>query len=373
MSRRIKLIYIISKIDKALPFEWVADHMNRELFDISFLLLNPGPSIIEKYLTEKGFPVTNLKLKNKLNYPGLFIRLWRILWIRKPDIIHCHLIDATLLGIISGKLAGIKLRVFTRHHALVHYDEYYSGRKWDILCNYLATDIIAISKNVEDILIRRDKASPGKISLIYHGFDIQYFQSSDKVAINLLRKKYGIPEGKFPVIGVIARYLQWKGIQCIIPAFNALLEKYQQAHLIIANTTGNFSKSLKSLLSELPDSSYTEISFEENLATLYHLFDLFIHVPVNKEVEAFGQVYVESLLSGVPSIFTLSGIACEFIKNRENALVVDYENSGEIYRAMDLLLTNADLRSQLIRNGKESAARFAIENHIESLENLYLK
>jgi hypothetical protein len=68
-------------------------------------------------------------------------------------------------------------------------------------------------------------------------------------------------------------------------------------------------------------------------------------VPIDDTIEAFGQTYIEALISGVPSVFTLSGVASEFIENGKNALVVDYKNSEQISVAIDQILTNISYSS----------------------------
>jgi glycosyltransferase involved in cell wall biosynthesis len=102
------------------------------------------------------------------------------------------------------------------------------------------------------------------------------------------------------------------------------------------------------------------------------LFSIFIHVPIDEDSEAFGQTYIESLASGVPSIFTLSGVANEFIKNNYNAIVVKHKNSSEIKDAIMEILQNEILRTSLIDNGKISVNQFGINDCVNKLENLYL-
>ncbi|MBL0097760.1 MAG: glycosyltransferase [Bacteroidetes bacterium] len=74
-----------------------------------------------------------------------------------------------------------------------------------------------------------------------------------------------------------------------------------------------FERILKSQPKKLPSDSYIKIEFERDLFSLYSIFDYFIHAPIDPSVEAFGQVYIEALAAGIPSIFTLSGIAPDFI------------------------------------------------------------
>ena len=60
--QKVKVVYIISYIDKAIGFEWVADNLNRDKFELSFILLNDTPSYLAKYLNKIGTPVYELSL-----------------------------------------------------------------------------------------------------------------------------------------------------------------------------------------------------------------------------------------------------------------------------------------------------------------------
>ena len=102
------------------------------------------------------------------------------------------------------------------------------------------------------------------------------------------------------------------------------------------------------------------------------MFDIYIHVPVNPSCEAFGQTYVEALAAGIPSVFTLSGVAQEFIVHEENALVVPFKDSNAIYKAMLRLLNDLSLREKLSAEGFQSVSRmFSFEDYIRNLQKLY--
>ncbi|HEY5826015.1 MAG TPA: glycosyltransferase, partial [Cyclobacteriaceae bacterium] len=82
--------------------------------------------------------------------------------------------------------------------------------------------------------------------------------------------------------------------------------------------------------------------------------------------------YVEALAAGVPSVFSISGVAREFIVNESNALIVKYENSNEIFKGLIRILTNEDLRTRLIINGRLSVMRrFDLQVMINSLIKIY--
>lgn len=369
MSRR-RLVYIVSDVKKSLAFEWLVDNLNGE-YDLSFLLVGESPGELGEYIKGRNVPCYIVADHKYKGYLPKFIAVARLLSRIRPDIIHTHLWRANLLGLTSGWVLRIPKRILTRHHATVHYDQYPSGRKWDRLCNNMATDIIAISKNIKEILLARDKAQPNKVHVVNHGFDLNFFSIVSKDRVAKLHLKHNIPSNATPIVGVIARYTEWKGIQFVIAAFHSVVKKYPNAHLVLANAHGDYTPVIQELLSYLPKKSYTEIMYEGDLAALYRLFDVYVHVPVNASSEAFGQTYVEALASGIPAVFTLSGIATEFIKHRVNALVVDYCNPTQIEQAIIEILGNQQLRETLVTNGKSSVAEFSLEKMVSKLKSIY--
>lgn len=364
-----KIVYIISDIDKALSFEWTVDGLKTDL-NLTFILIGKEQSQLSRFLTQQSVPFFEISDNQYRSWFQKWVRIFRLLLLLKPDVVHTHLWRANLLGLSAAWIGLIKKRIYTRHHALVHYKEFKKGRIGDLLCNFWATDIIAISKNVQNILSVRDHANPRKIKIVHHGFDLGYFQGIDQDRILSLKAKYHLDHAE-PIVGVIARYQEWKGIQYIVPAFEKLLEDYPQAHLVLANAHGSFKTQIQNALNRLTKNKYTEIDFESDLAALYQTFSVYVHAPIDSESEAFGQTYVESLASGVPSVFTMSGVAPEFIVHQKNALVAEFQDSESIYNSLKRLLTDESLRDRVIAEGKESVKKFSLEHMLQALENLY--
>jgi glycosyltransferase involved in cell wall biosynthesis len=235
----------------------------------------------------------------------------------------------------------------------------------------MATHIISISQATDYALLRLEGVSPAKIVKIRHGFSLNIFDNVDEEQSKRMRKKWMINEQK-PVIGVIARHIEWKGIQFIIPAFKRLLVEYPEASLILANAEGPYQETILKLSQNIPNERLVIIPFEEDVAALYSIFDLYVHTPVDSLCEAFGQTYVEALAASVPSVFTLSGIAAEFIEGNKNAMVVEFKNSESIYQALVKLIEDSELRKRLVKNGKKDVlSRFKIEQMLMALKNLY--
>lgn len=372
MGSKISVTYILSHVDKALAFEWIAAGIDPESFNLSFILLNEGPSDIEQYLQTRSISVARIPFSgSKTDFPGALWRTHNALKMFKPDVVHAHLFKASLIGLAAAYCAGVPRRIYTRHHSDYHHAYFPSAVKYDKLINKLATDIIAISLNVRNILTAREHVPPDKVRLIHHGFDMSTFNDVADARISRLKRKYRT-DGRFPVIGLISRYTHWKGLQYAIPAFRNLLKVHPNALLLLANARGSYKNEVHDLLAELPSESYLEIPFEPDNAALFRLFDVFVHVPIDPECEAFGQTYVEALASGIPSVFSQSGIAAEFIADEVNAIVVPFEDSEPITRAIQRLLSNDTPAHRLIANGKRAVEeKFGLPRMLRKLECVY--
>lgn len=368
---KTNVTYIVSFINKALAFEWLAEYLDKEKINLHFILLNKGDSDLEKFLISKNISFNRITYTGKKDILKAIYLTIKILKKTKTEVVHTHLFDANIVGLTAAKICGIKKRIHTRHHSNYHHAYYPKAVKYDKFVNYLSTQIVAITDVVKRILIEKEGVPEEKIKLIHHGFQLQNFKNQNQNSIKNLQNKYN-SANQHPVIGVISRYTEWKGIQYIIPAFSELLKKYPSALLILANADGEYKYKIKELLNTIPKENYVEIEFEKDIFSLYHLFDVFVHVPISAEMEAFGQIYVEALSAEIPSVFTLSGIANEFIENEKNALVVDFKNSNQIYEAIIKILENKIDVSKLTKNGANSVTNlFNLDLFIEKTTQLY--
>lgn len=368
----IHITYIVSQIDKALEFEWVAELLNKNRFQLSFISINNTKDTALYYYCQKNsIPFYHINFRNKVDVFTSTFQTYRLLVKIKPNIVHAHLFEGGLIGITAAWLAGINTRIYTRHYSNYHHKYAPNGVKFDKWINAKATHIISITQMVTDILILKEKVPANKITLIHHGFPIENFLSCSEERITNLKLKNQIPSYK-KNIGVVSKYMFLKGLQDIIPAFQQLYKENKNVHLVLANAHGDYKIEIKKLLNQLPNESYTEILFEKDNVALFKCFDIFIHAPIDIESEAFGQIYIEALLTETPSIFTISGIAADIIIDKKNAIVIPYQNTQAIYDAMKLLLSeNQELIAKLKLNGLEIAKEFSIEKKISALEKLY--
>jgi len=350
--------------------KWLALHMPREKYDVTFVFLYHKEPALHAYLLEREIASVYIRYNGKYDLPRIIFQLFKLFKKIKPHIVHPHLFEASIAGIIAASLAGVPVILYTRHHASLHHDNFPNAVKYDRWLNKNAQKIIAISENVKTILIDQDKADPEKVVLVHHGFDFSEFVINVQ-EIEKLKKKYNLGN-HHPVVGVISRFTHFKGVQYIIPAFKELLKKHPDAVLVLANAIGDYRSTIIKLLEDLPVASYRLIEFEQNVFALYRCFDVFVHTPINMQVEAFGQIYIEAMALEVPVVCTLSGIAFEFIKDRDNAIVAPFCDSHFITVGMEEILGNSTLRNEMVAKANSAVVKlFDVKQMIDKYDNLY--
>jgi glycosyltransferase involved in cell wall biosynthesis len=388
--QKIKVTCIFTHTIRWVPFELVAKHIDKNKFDIDYVILSESDPMIA-CLKELNIPHTVTSFPDYSNTPEMVKFLYEHLIENKTDIVHTHWFAGSLTGMQAAYYAQVPVRIFTREHPSIKYYARHAASKHRLIWD-CATNVIAVTNKSKEGMIE-DGIPEQKITLIPTGFDVNEYENVETSRIDKLRAKYlGNHQG--PVIGVAARYVRWKGVEYVIEAYKKVLEAYSDALLVLSGTgidrvnleekIRNARKedvvapqyddiiSITEKLSQLPEHSYIEIPFEPDLFALFKLFDIFVHVPTDSIQETFGQAYVDAMLSRVPSVITLAGSAADHAIHQENAWIVDYKNSDQIAEGIFALLKDSQLREKIIKNAFLCAQQYDIKNHIQRLEQLYV-
>ena len=255
----------------------------------------------------------------------------------RPEVVFTSGQFATVIGILSARVFRVPQRIFIRHHSNFHYKyDFKFGILLDHVTNILSTDIVAVSAIVKNILISKEGVSSKKIRLIYNGINLEKFQ---KIG-NVKSKKFSEinEQERLFTIGVISRLTDWKGVEYIATAFVKLQREFPNSRLHIIGAFADSYLDVKNILSILASDTYRLDKSNFNIPLFLHGLDAFIHVPVGIDDEAFGIVYIEALASGIPCIFTQSGVLNELETPDRYAHLVAFRNSDEIYLNLKQLI-----------------------------------
>ncbi len=339
---------------------------------VDFLLIGSTNTNFEKSLLSLGFNVESIFCRNKSDWPKALISTILYLRRNKIKIIHCHLLTANIIGLSAGLLSFVPYRIYTRHHAMEHHRRHRKSLIFDYLSNIFSTHIISTSDIVTNILNRIENVNRSKIQQIPPVFELNQYCQDNFDNKKKITSKYKISKDDF-VVGICSRCDPYKGVGYIIDALGTLTSKYKNIKILFFGAKGiEFDNLNKFAKNKLPFNSYEFIKFEKNMVGAYSIMDIFVHVPITSDEEAFGLVYVEAMASAKACIFTISGISRKLLKHNKNALIVGYKNKSDILSALERLYQDKDLRKRIGIQAQKDVLKAFPENEVyEKLSGFY--
>ena len=315
-------------------------------WDIRFLMLHehePGAWEFARALEAGGVPVDGIEMKTDVD-PGTFFRVLNYLMHHRPTILHTHLVHADAYGQTAGTIAGVPIRLSTKHG----FNEFREGRIFalgDRTIGALAHRQIAISRGLARYLSETEGFPEPDFEIVHYG-----------ITAGPEPKPYA---GKAPRFLCIGRLIPIKGHVVLLRAFSKVLEQRPDAHLDIAGR-GVLEHGLKDLSREL--------GLTESVHFLGHVNPVQQSVEDSRAVvvpslgEGFGMVALEAMERARPVIAASIGGLEDLVREGETGLLVPPGDADALAEAM-LALANDPARAAAM--GLE-ARRRAIERFPEA-------
>jgi len=328
-----KVICLFSDVQFSPQLIAIVQELVSRKVEVDIILIGHPESKIAEQIRGHKWKLQVIRPRKKIaSLLNFFLISFKIIKIR-PYTLFSSGLFATCLGMISGQVFLVPKRIFVRHHSNLHHKyNLRLGLILDHLCNRLSTHIVAVSGVVSEILNQVELVSKDKISLIYNGVSMKEFKHLQRVS-NISNTFESEPKEIFRV-GVISRLTEWKGVKYTAEAFAKLYLENPNTHLHIVGAHSDSFLSVTAKLKGLPEKSHTIESIVNDVPEFFSRLDAFVHVPIGRNDEAFGIVYIEALASGVNCIFTESGVITELSGPEDYAFMVPYMNSEEIYQSL---------------------------------------
>lgn len=276
------------------------------------------------------------------------------------DIVHVNTRVTQVLGQLLRSYARIPF-VWTCHGFFMRKFSHVLSPCW-------GDRVIAISKEVEDHLLKDFKMDAARIRLIHNGIDVERFreasrclQAQDRPG---LQRRLGLYEG--PVVGIIARLSDVKGHRYLIAAMKEVIDYNPRVQLLIVGE-GREKEALVRLAEEL--GIIKNIVFHEQAPytpDVLAAMDIFVLPSVH---EGLGLALMEAMAFGLPVIGSDVGGIRTLIKDGERGLRVPVKDSKALAQAIIRLLADQQLcelfgkqaRSFIAENFSQEDMRAATE------------
>ncbi|HOW60456.1 MAG TPA: glycosyltransferase family 1 protein [Candidatus Moranbacteria bacterium] len=221
--------------------------------------------------------------------------------------------------------------------------------------------IIAVSENTKKDLINLYKIKEEKISVIYNGYANEFSVSGSE---------YKMPDIKYLLF--IGRLEERKNVIGIIKTFEVLKEQYKIPHkLFLAGKPGFGYGKIKNEIAKVNcRKDIIELGFidKNKKAELLKKSDVFLFPSF---YEGFGLPILEAQSAGVP-VVTSNVSSIPEVANG-SAILVDPNNSEDIADAVYKLISDENIRQEIIKKGQENVQRFSWEKCAEEIAQILMK
>jgi glycosyltransferase involved in cell wall biosynthesis len=327
----------------------------------------------------------NVKLK-KIRIPNKLLNFsfWYLGWPKIDRLVGGA--DVVFFpNIIFGAVSEDIQTILTIHDlSFERYPEYFSWKRrfWHIFINskkicQRANEIITVSDSSATDISSLYEIDCKKITTIPSAItnNFRVFSRNDEKLIKI-KEKYQLPYKFILHLGTIEPR---KNILGIISAYNFLQktateEKNQELleyKLVIAGSPGWLGGEI---FKEIEKSNFKEkiilpgFIADEDKAYVYNLSSLFVYPSF---FEGFGFPPLEAMRCGVPVIMSNNSSLPEISSN--GAILIDPSRPEEIFEAMRQVLSDRNMREELINLGQRKASEFTWKKTAEKTLKIFFK
>lgn len=354
----MKILHVITDLNTGGAEKLMVDLLpvlRKRGHEVELCLFNGSVTPFFRDLESVGIKIHSFSEKNNYYNFGHIKRLINV--SRSFDIIHTHNTAPQLFGAIASLFSKGKWitteHTTTNHHRVWWYKPI---EKW-MYRQYAR--VICISDAAKRSMQEVSGSDKPLVTVIPNGINVDNFKKAmplDKSTIN--------HDAGHKVILMVGRLSYQKDQATVIKAMKLIPENVE---LWLAGY-GETQEKLESLIQEL------------NLGHRVHLLGMRTDVPSllraadivvqSSHIEGFGLAAVEAMAAEVPVIASnVNGLA-QVVEGA--GLLFEHENSDELARQINRLLSDEILYTSLIEKGRDRAEHFGIARMAEEYINQYI-
>lgn len=337
------------------------------------LVSSPGKELDELH-NKYGVKTIGVSMQRRFSPLKDLISLWKLILVfhkEKPYMVHSMTPKAGLLCMLAAWVTRVPRRVHT-FTGLVWPTATGSTRKILMATDWLtcacATHIIPEGKGVMDDLQQHITHKPMRV-LGYgnvRGVDMDYWRKTN-ASSNKLREIKRDDVFTFIFVGRIVRD---KGINELIAAFDKLSQEHKVRLLLVGtfeDALDPVSESTKKIIEGNSSIEYLGPQYGTDLLACYAASDCFVFPSYR---EGFPNTVLEAGAMELPSIVTdINGsreiIVCKNEENTspikdmklsDNGIIIPPKNEELLYKAMEEVFKNDNLRAVMVSQAREMVA-----------------
>jgi len=224
-----------------------------------------------------------------------------------------------------------------------------------------------VSHATKNDLIKHFNIPDNKIDVIYPGLDPIFEEKIENE--NIIFKKYGL-DPSYKYVMHVGRDEKRKNIKTLLNAFYKFKKDFniRNVKLIKINKLANNNKKLVKDLKLDGEVYIINHVTDEDLVRFYKISDAFLFPST---LEGFGLPLIEAMACGTPIIASNTSAIPEVVEDA--AILIDPKDINGFSNALYNLLTDEDLKEELIRKGLQQSTKFRWETTAKKTLEVYKK
>ncbi len=362
----VKVAQLITELDPGGAERVVYDlatGLDPARFEQVVISLRPATGDVAGWLRDAGVAVRSVEMRSMLDL-GARRRLEGILRDEGVEMLNTHLIHASLLGRRAAPRAGVRAVVYTVHLAERAW------RPWRSLADRLTAGLldatVCVSESARRRFLRRARARPEKVRVIYDGVDAERFCGPfDKTA---LRRSLGLSDEDLVIVS-LGRLRRQKGHDIALRAMKTIGESEPRARLLIVGD-GPEEKRLKKLHSRLGLGECAIFTGQRrDVPEVLAAADCLV---APSRYEGFGLAVAEAMAAGAPVVASRVDSIPEIIEDGVTGLLVPPGDAEALARAVVALLSDIGLARSLGEKARGVVRdKFPLDGMLRAYEALY--
>lgn len=271
---------------------------------------------------------------------------------------------------IAARLAGVPI-VLGTFHTDSTYDLFgersgIAHRMIEWVSNRCLHHAIAVSEATKQDWVRRTRIAEDKVTTIHNGVCPDKYRR--RIPHHDAKQRLGLSSDSV-VIGAVGRLDHAKGHADLIDAYAACAGKHPSSLLAIAGTGP---------LREALQQQATRLGLQDRVVFLGHcddvhlVYDALDVYAMPSLCEALPFALLEAMAHELPAVTSRAGGMPEVVVEGETGLLVDVRDSRGLSRALDTLLSDAELRVRFGKAGRERVERrFTEERMVRETLKVY--
>jgi glycosyltransferase involved in cell wall biosynthesis len=352
----IKVLHVTDLEKEAHYFNNLVDHTDPNAVEYSVVTFS-GDGQFSESMRKRGLKVYALSAGGRKHLPKAARGLSKIIKTDRPDIIHTHLFDPTVVGLIIGNMQGRKT-VLTRHHSdALHLIPNRVKRSFYLMLermnNRKADHIIAPSRMVRDCIVGWEGTPAEKVSVIPYGQTIERFDLITPAVIQATRAAAGMDKQLSLVC--VSRLFHMKGHEYLFKSLAAMVRDGLDAKLYLVGS-GEHQGALERLAADLGITHNVEfLGFRDDVLQLIGAADIIVHPSLE---DALSQSLIESLMLARPIIATDISGAADTLDGGKYGRLVPPADADSFREALKETIDNLDEARRRAKEGRAFLLRY---------------